>query len=105
MATLNLVRLLCLKTEDYGKDEAYLVVNGKKFWGPFKMGVGQSSSINRSFDFTNFIEIKLFDSDGKFDSDDYLGTINVTSALKDQGEQIGSFRRDGASYNLYYNVV
>jgi hypothetical protein len=106
MATLNIVTLFCLKTEDLGDDEAYLVVNGNLLCGPRKMRVGQTWFINKQVKFTNSLEIKLFDRDsGAFDSDDYLGTITVTSALKDQGEQIGSFRKDGANYNLYYNVV
>jgi hypothetical protein len=104
MATVNLRRLLCLETEDAGKDEVYLVVNGQKIWGERKIGVGQGLSINRQVNFTNSVEIKLFDADAP-DSDDYLGTITVTNAMKGKGEQIGKFNRDGANYNLYYDVV
>jgi hypothetical protein len=104
MATLNLRRLLCVETEDAGKDEVYLVVNGEKIWGERKIGVGQGLSVNRQVNFTNSVEITLFDADAP-DSDDYLGTIIVTNAMKGKGELTGYFLRDGADYTLYYDVV
>lgn len=105
MATLHLQRLLCQVPEDAGTDEAYLVANGVKIWGEKSISTGQGLAVNKQVNFANSVEIKLFDADGPFDNDDYLGTITVTSALKGKGEQTGNFTGDGANYTLYYHVV
>jgi hypothetical protein len=105
MATLHLIRLFCQVPEDAGTDEAYLVANGAKVWGQKSISGGQNMQINQQVNFANSVEIKLFDADGPFDNDDYLGTITVTSALKGKGEQKGKFTEEGANYSLYYRVV
>jgi hypothetical protein len=105
MPTLKLKKLFCQVPEDPVTDEAFLVVNGQKIWGPARMIAGQGRSVNQQINFTNFVDIKLFDEDDIFDSDDYLGTITVTNESKGKGEQAGKFTRDEANYTLYYEVV
>jgi hypothetical protein len=105
MPTLKLKTLVCAVTEDSITDEAYLVANGQKIWGSVGMKAGESQSINRQVNFVNLVEIKLFDEDGPFDDNDYLGTITVTSVLKGKGVQTGKFTGNGANYSLYYEVV
>jgi hypothetical protein len=105
MPTLKIQKLLCQVPEDNITDEAYLVVNGNKVWGQKDMSAGQSRAVNVQVNFANSVDIKLFDKDGPFDPDDYLGTITVTSALKGKGEQKGTFTGEGAKYTLFYQVV
>jgi len=105
MPTLKLKTLFCQVPEDNGTDEAYLIVDGLKVWGQKSMSAGQGKVVNYQKNFANSIEIKLFDQDGPFDNDDYLGTVTVTKASKGKGEQIGKFTGDGANYSLHYEVV
>jgi len=105
MPTLRIKTLLCQVAEDAQTDEAYLVADGLKIWGPKDMSTGKGRRINAQINFTNFVDLKLFDQDGPFDSDDYLGTIFVFSSLQGKGEQSNQFTKDEANYTLYYDVV
>jgi hypothetical protein len=105
MPTLKIKTLFCQVPEDNGADEAYLVVNGQQIWGDKTINAGQGLPVNKQVNFVSSVDIKLFDKDGPFDKDDYLGTITVTKALKGKGEQQGKFTEDGANYTLFYQVV
>ena len=105
MPTLRIKTLLCQVTEDAGTDEAYLVADGCKIWGIKSMSAGQGSKVGVQINFTSFVDLKLFDQDGPFDNDDYLGTIFVFNFLQGKGEQSNKFTSDGANYTLYYDVV
>lgn len=105
MPILNLKTLLCIVPEDSGADEAYLVANGVKIWGVKSMNSGQGRTVDKQVNFVNSVDIKLFDKDGPFEKDDFLGTVTVSSTLKGKGEQVSKFLKDGANYSLYYEVV
>ena len=105
MPTLRIKSLLCQVTEDAGTDEAYLVANGCQIWGIKSMSAGQGRKVGVQINFTSFVDLKLFDQDGPFDPDDYLGTIFVFNSLQGKGEQSNKFTSDGANYTLYYDVV
>lgn len=106
MARLVLISLHCITTEDTtGPDEAYLMVNGIKVWGPQSMNDNDSVDLGRkTISFTNKAEIQLWDEDSP-DSDDLLGTIVATAAQADTGERQGKFTEDGADYTLTYQVL
>jgi hypothetical protein len=106
MPKLKINTLYCHTTEDSrGADEAYLVVDGQQIWGDQSINDDQGRTVNREVDFTNSVEIKLFDRDtGVWEDDDYLGIITVDETLAGQGVQEGKFTEDGADYTLYYEV-
>jgi hypothetical protein len=102
-----IVSLRCLDTEDtFGADEAYIKVNDRTVWGPQSMNEDDALPINESVEFTTTAEIRLYDADtGIFDKDDFLGEVTASKDQVNQGEQKGTFKRDGAHYRMIYKVV
>ena len=108
MAKLKLLELRCTETEDVGKDEAYLTVDGKKVWATNGISSGETVSLRSvaAIDFAKKAEVALWDEDtGLFDSDDNLGKFTVTEKLAGQDEQEHRFQQDGADYLLIYKVL
>jgi hypothetical protein len=101
MPILTLISLKCVKQQEIGNDEAYIVVNGTKVWGPKDMDAGQTRPINVDRLFRYRAEIKLYDKDG-LDPDDFLGKHEVTEA--EVGERELTFDESGAIYKLWVAV-
>ena len=107
MPRLKLTSLYCETTEDNaGPDEAYLVVNGKRVWGPESINDREPRPVDIEIDFSTSAKVRLYDQDtGVWDKDDYLGEITVSANQAGQGEQQDTFTEDDANYTLYYEVV
>lgn len=79
MSTLHVRSLKCYETEDYtGADECRLeiYVNGQKTVLRHSLNDNQTWQIDRQFEFTDEVKIKLYDEDSP-DADDHLGTITI----------------------------
>lgn len=102
MPILKVMSIKCHEQEDLtGDDDAYIVINGRKFWGPKSMDTGQTRKINRVYEFNHKAVIKLYEED--WDPDDFLGQHTVTR--QDAGEQELRFAEDGADYSIWVNVI
>jgi hypothetical protein len=112
MATLKLIDLYCIETEDsLGADEPYLLVDGSKKWSGSLNNGEHAPMVDKQgnpleFTFNGAIDIKLYDSDGNhwYDRDDFLGSFRVTE-LDVVGGNPMHFTLDGANYELSYTVT
>ncbi len=108
MARLKLLDLRCIKSEDFGGDEAYLTADGDKIWKTDNIEAGDTVSLRsvEPVDFARKIKLELFDKDsGFFDSDDNLGSAIIKEHLLNESEQECSFNEEGADYILIYEVL
>ena len=109
MAKLQLISLVCHGTEDYtGADEPYLLVKGRRIWGPESMNDNDVEDLSRvsPISFSSKARIDLYDQDaGWLDDDDHLGTTYARASFAGRGEYEHHFRGDGAHYTLTYQVL
>lgn len=104
VSSIYIRKLKCHETEDYfGDDSARLEIyaDGSKHQLKKSINDGETWTINRSFNYSTHMVLKLYDEDN--DGDDHLGTINVTN--QSVNNKTGKFTRDGANYTIYYDVV
>ncbi|MBD0334293.1 MAG: hypothetical protein ICV62_02290 [Cyanobacteria bacterium Co-bin13] len=105
MRQLVLNQLKCSETEDWGADECRLEVYTDGTLQPYlkkSLNNGQTWPLNQTFSFQDFVEIKLWDEDSP-DADDFLGSVRITASLTPAAT--AAFTRDGANYQLRYQVV
>ena len=101
---LILNSLKCKETEDWGKDECRLEINGdgvRKASLKKSMNDGDTWRLDRSYTFNNSATIKLWDEDSP-DSDDFLGSVLLDTRVRN--DATARFTRDGADYTLSYRV-
>ena len=112
MATMRLVRLVCNNPEDStGDDDVYILVNGKRVWGPKEMDSSpaekKTKSINYSRDFGSIAEfrVKLFEED-RFSpgGDDDLGTFRIHPIPTDP-EQTHRFKGEDHGFKWDYELI
>lgn len=108
MPKLQLIKLACHQTEDWtGPDEAYLMLDGNKIWGPMSLNNGQDANLSSMppIAFTGVTSLQLYDQDtGVLDPDDFLGAVSIGAGVAGQGLRSGNFNGDGAHYTIYYEV-
>ena len=103
MAILKIRTLKCNITEDsFGADDPYLIINGKRFWGPIKAKAGDILIINEQITFKSKAIVELWEED--LDPDDHLGTHIVNDTESDNGKSTAFFKESGADYELVYEV-
>ncbi|MBE9157631.1 hypothetical protein IQ265_12460 [Nodosilinea sp. LEGE 06152] len=105
MRQLILSQLKCNETEDWGADECRLEVLVDGTLQPHlkrSLDNGQTWSLNQTYAFNSSVEIKLWDEDSP-DADDLLGSVRITTGLTSGAT--AAFTRDGANYQLRYQVV
>lgn len=106
---IRLLSLHCIKTEDWGADEAYLIINSTET-EIFSINNGVTKDLSSiSPIYCNGVgTIKLYDYDNGrndlFDSDDFLGRRTVRCEEANKGTQYAYFTQDGANYKLEYEV-
>ena len=105
---LQLVSLRCNEPEDAGGDEAFLRVGGRRVWSrSMDSDSEEDLSTLPAIQFAETTNVSLWDEDGPqwLDSDDHLGTVQVSRDQLEQGDVTGSFTLDGANYELTYRVI
>lgn len=109
MAQLRLISLVCHGTEDWtGADETYLLIAGRRVWGPESMNDSDVEDLTRvsPIRFRRKARIDLYDQDaGWVDDDDHLGRTYAYATDAGKGEQEHDFKGDGAHYTLTYEVI
>ncbi|MEU4420229.1 hypothetical protein AB0F81_06355 [Actinoplanes sp. NPDC024001] len=108
MASLvQLMDLICHRTEDNGNDEIYLVFNGGRVWGGedgHAIAQGQTRDLRgHVLPVNGLSHLALFDEDWP-DSDDALGVHEVSEAQAGTGVRTAVFNWDDAHYTLTYRV-
>lgn len=108
MARLKLLDLRCIKSQESGGDEPYLLVDGEKVWKSEEMNSGEFVSL-RSLDLIHFedkIKVELMEKDsGMFNRDDKLGACMIRETGLGKDELDCEFDEDGAHYMLIYKVL
>lgn len=104
---LTLMSIKCDDTEDYlGADELRLeiYVDGAYVGKSNRsLNTGQTWNINKSYNYTNNVEIKLWDEDTDWwDPDDLLGHVVINTNLASRGMK--RFKLDDSDYTLIYKV-
>jgi hypothetical protein len=104
---LTIDTLRAYETEDSFTDEAYIDVKGTTVWGPNDVTALQMEYPNVVRDVTGPIWISLYDEDGWFDGDDWLGDAYapLPSAVGATAYGSLSFTRDGANYVMSVRVL
>lgn len=106
-ATLRLISLECVLTEDSEVDEIVLKVidtDGSNTRYNRNMRSGDLWRLNRRLLFTNRLVVALIDVDGgPFDPNDRLGSF-IVSNEPTNGVRSYTFNLDGANYRLRYRV-
>jgi hypothetical protein len=109
MPQLKLISIVCNDTEDVtGADETYLLIAGRRVWGPQSMNDNDTQSLDGVpvIRFRRSIRVDLYDQDaGWFDDDDHLGSTYVYSSQMGVGEKEHVFNGDGANYRFTYEVL
>lgn len=109
MPYLKLISLQCKDTEDVtGADETYLLIAGRRVWGPNSMNDNDTADLTgmTPFRFNRSIRIELYDQDaGWWDDDDFLGATFAYLSQMGTGEKEHTFTGDGANYRLTYEVI
>lgn len=104
MAFFKVLRIVCEKEQSFelGIDEIRTRINGDDFWGPTKMKVDETRSINKGFNFNHRAVIRLYEEDARYD--DFLGEKVITRALIGTGERELRFEETGADYRLWIDL-
>lgn len=105
MRQLILNQLKCNETEDWGADECRLEVYVDGALQPYlKRSINNSQVwvLNQSYLFNSNVDLKLWDEDSP-DADDFLGSVRIETGLT--SGTTASFTRDGANYQLRYQIV
>jgi hypothetical protein len=116
MATLNLLYLTCLDTQEWPRDELYMKVadqaGNRQVWskgtGIFEsgVGVGDTPGIYKSIPINgNSATIRLYEDDTWPNGDEFLGGNTVYASQAGSGLQEAYFTREGANYILSYTVT
>jgi hypothetical protein len=99
--------LRAYETEDSFEDEAYIRVKGYDVWGPHSVNPLQMAYPGVVRDVTGPIWVSLYDEDGPFDSDDWLGDAYTPLPTAVGSTAYGSlhFTQDGANYVMGVRVL
>ena len=106
MVRLHLIDIRCVKQQELGGDEPYLMVRKNKVWSKDGMKSGMTISLRSlaPVSFTDNIDITLMEKE-KFGRDDVLGGGHITADQLGKGEQQFEFREKGCHYQLVYEVL
>ncbi|KOS57402.1 hypothetical protein [Rhodococcus rhodochrous] len=106
-ALVQLMDLICHRTEDNGDDEIYFILNGERVYGGED---GAAISQGQTRDLRSIVKpvrgtthLALFDEDWP-DSDDALGVHAITESEAGLGVRTAVFDWDDARYTLTYRV-
>jgi len=106
MATLNLLGLTCVRTQE-GKDEPYLKIfsDGEQSgeWGWERMEDGQTIHLDLSVNYDTRAEIQLWENDRR--RDDLLGSLMLSRAYEGLGEFRSHIYRHRAHYYVTFEVT
>jgi uncharacterized tellurite resistance protein B-like protein len=106
MVRLHLIDIRCVKQQEMGGDEPYLMVRKNKVWSHEGMKSGMTVSLRSvpTASFTDNIDITLMEKE-RFGRDDVLGGGAITADQLGKGEQQFEFREKGCHYQLVYEVL
>lgn len=111
MKKLNIGKLTCITTSEYSNDEVYanITIDGKKSirWpqsGSVSMGEHDSVDLNLSLDFEHSVKVELWEEDGGWDSDDFLGRYIFSANETGEGKIVIYDNDEGDQYTLNYLI-
>jgi hypothetical protein len=103
--TLHLAELKCIQADDLGGDEAYLVVGGRKVWGPVSIDDGDTRPVGVDVEFLSAaLQVHAYDEEGRFFEDDLVGSALIGRADRFEGPKRIELAGGSARYELRYEV-
>jgi uncharacterized tellurite resistance protein B-like protein len=105
-ARLQLIDIRCVKQQEIGDDEPYLMIRKNKVWSHNSMKTGMTVSLRSiaPMAFADTIELTLMEKE-RFGRDDVLGTHTATADQVGKGELQFDFREKGCHYQVVYQVL
>lgn len=105
-AQLRLLDIRCVKQQELGGDEPYLLVRKDRVWSHKDMKSGMILSLRSipPIPFQDQVDLSLMEHE-RLGRDDLLGSGTITTDKLDKGEQQFEFRERGCHYQLVYEVV
>jgi uncharacterized tellurite resistance protein B-like protein len=106
LVRLHLIDIRCVKQQEMGGDEPYLMVRKNKVWSHEGMKSGMTVSLRslQTVSFNDNIDVTLMEKE-RFGRDDVLGAGAITADQVGKGEQQFEFREKGCHYQLVYEVL
>jgi uncharacterized tellurite resistance protein B-like protein len=106
MVRLHLIDIRCVKQQEMGGDEPYLMVRKNKVWSHEGMKSGMVVSLRSlpPVSFADNIDVTLMEKE-RFGRDDQLGGGAITADQLGKGEQQFEFTEKGCHYQLVYEVL
>jgi uncharacterized tellurite resistance protein B-like protein len=106
MARLRLLDIRCVKQQEFGGDQPYLMIRKNKVWSHKDMKSGMTVSLRslQPISFSDTLDVSLLEHD-RIGRDDVLGGGAITSDLAGKGEQQLDFKDKGHHYQLVYEVL
>lgn len=106
MVRLHLIDIRCVKQQEMGGDEPYLMVRKNKVWSHEGMKSGMTMSLRSlpPVSFADNIDVTLMEKE-RFGRDDVLGGGAITADQLGKGEQQFEFTEKGCHYQLVYEVL
>ena len=116
MAYFYLESIVCNDQNEIGKDEPYLLINGKEVWkGSMSQGQGitfqsetpEESNYFEPFAFAKTATVKLFEDDGNhwWNKNDFLGEKKAYSWQAGDENLSMTFTGDDANYTLQFAIA
>ena len=99
------IKALKVGADPTGADDTFIRVNGRKIWGDHGMKKNRTRGVNYSEDYTNNPEVALWDEDGWWSGDEFLGSFIASPGdnfLGDQGREVSG---SGSKYEVFYSFV
>ncbi len=90
------------ETPGWGSDEISVRINGKEVAYHGDMDSGEYWYINQARQYTSPITLSIYEEDGWWSSDDFIGAMNITGAT--QPTTYRDFFGSGSHYRLTYQV-
>ncbi|MFV8752919.1 FHA domain-containing protein [Nannocystaceae bacterium ST9] len=105
MVKLRLLDIRCVRQQEVGGDEPFLLVRKNKVWSHDNMKSGVTFSLRniQPMGFADEIDVTLMEKD--VGRDDRLGSGTITADQLGKGEQQFEWTEAGCHYQLIYEVV
>jgi uncharacterized tellurite resistance protein B-like protein len=106
MVRLHLIDIRCVKQQEMGGDEPYLMVRKNKVWSHDGMKSGMTMSLRSlpPVSFQDEIDVTLMEHE-RIGRDDVLGGGAITADQLGKGEQQFDFQEKGCHYQLVYEIL
>jgi len=105
MSILKIHRLKCNNTTSgYGKDDAYIEIDGEPFWGGDDTEIDdkQTLTVGKEWEFESHAQVIVYDWDEG--DHDKIGGFSVSQKTHKNSELSTKMNGDGSDYEIFYSI-